>query len=482
MFWKTGARGGGLPGKRWSIARRLALMHICAVLISYLVFSSILYFKRVNYLETLESRELDDEIVTVRTMLREPKSRDILAGEMKDQLYAPKSSRLYLRIVDRAGRVVMESPGMSALLPVQIFSCAGPDRATCRLRTGNDEYFLLKAAKLSDDVFCGPGSVLQIAANTDDSISFTAELRLTLFLFVTGGLAFAFVCAVLVVRFGMKPVEEISRTAASINRRELHVRIDESSLPEELVPLAHSFNGMLTRLQDSFERLSHYSGNLAHELRTPLNTMMVEADIALSRERTPEEYRRVIASSLDEFGRLARVVDRMLFLARADVDQHDLSLQFLDVDGEVESVFDYYGDEAQEAGVTLEVSGWAPLYADQTLFRRALGNLISNALSHTPSGGVVSVVVRSTGSGTEVTVIDSGCGIEQEHLPRIFDRFYRPPGSELRNAHGSGLGLAIVKTILQLHRGTVSIVSRPGEGTRVTLCFPNSGSPTQTSC
>jgi len=205
---------------------------------------------------------------------------------------------------------------------------------------------------------------------------------------------------------------------------------------------------------------------------------MIESDIALSKERSPEEYRRVIASGMEEYGRLSWTIDRLLFLARADLEAHDLDRQRLELRVEVEDVLDYFFDSACENGVTLEVQGEATLWADQTLFRRAVSNLISNAIAHTPIAGAVIVRLKTLPDGTvRVAVSDDGCGIPEEHLPRIFDRFYRVESTERRKSEGTGLGLAIVRTIMLMHGGSVSIDSAPGRGTSVTLDFPPPAGP-----
>jgi two-component system, OmpR family, heavy metal sensor histidine kinase CusS len=476
MSWKTGKQGSiKLPEtltRRWSIARRLALLHILAVLVSYTVFGALFYAKRLKQLEQLSLGDLAAERGSVVAMMGEPDARTLLAYEIRSQQFEPVNLRPFMRILDREGRTLLESPWQERSIPRAAFPAPG---RTARWRNSRGENFLIESSWLPERRFAGAQGVLQLGINTHEEKELGSQLRLALAAFIVSGVVFAFGCAHFMVKLALKPLDDISRTARNITRRRLDTRINESALPADLISLAQSFNGMLGSLEDSFSRLSHYSANLAHELRTPINNLMMESDIALSKVRSPQEYQRVIASNLEEYRRLSWIIDRLLFLARADLDAQDLDWQRLDLALEVEEVFDYFSDAAQEAGVQLECQGTAVLRADQTLFRRALSNLISNALAHTQPGGAVVVTLRQGDQlATRVVVRDNGCGIDEQHLPRIFDRFYRVEAPDGRKTPGSGLGLAIVKTIVQLHGGRVELYSTPGKGTTVSLEFPGS--------
>jgi two-component system, OmpR family, heavy metal sensor histidine kinase CusS len=472
MFSKTGKAGSEvLPRRgRWSIAKRLALLHILAVLVSYLLFGALFYQRRMEQLEEMSSRDLQAEFSSVLAMMREPDALSLLRTELRTQQFEPDRLRPFIRVVNREQQAVLESPWSAGRIPIYAFP---PPGKTQRWNHRNGDTYLMGTFRLPNHLFSGPDALLHLAVNTHEAKDLGNQLRLTLVAFIASGTVFAFICGYFIVKLALKPLDDISQTAGNITRRRLDTRIDDSALPVELVSLAHSFNSMLERLEDSFTRLSHYSANLAHELRTPINTMMIESDIALSKERTPEEYRRVIASALEEYGRLSWTIDRLLFLARADLEAHDLDRQSLDLRAEIEDVLDYFFDSACENGVTLEVHGSAVLLVDQTLFRRAVSNLISNAISHTGVAGAVVVTIEQAGTlAARVRIADDGCGIDAEHLPRIFDRFYRVESGGKRQVEGNGLGLAIVKTIMRMHRGTVEIESEPGKGTTVTLDFP----------
>jgi two-component system heavy metal sensor histidine kinase CusS len=272
----------------------------------------------------------------------------------------------------------------------------------------------------------------------------------------------------------MRPLAAITRAAERVSAQDLHRRIDPERWPRELAALATAFDQMLARLEDSFTRLSQFSADLAHELRGPINNLMGEAEVALSRARSEAEYRDVLESSLEEYGRLSRMIDGLLFLARAEAAERRIAKTRLDARREVEAVIEFHDALADEGGVKVSCDGSATVSADPGMFRRAVSNLLSNALQHTPPGGAITITLSAApGGGAEVRVADTGVGIAAEHLPRLFDRFYRADPARAHSRGGIGLGLAIVKSIMEVHGGRVTITSRPGAGTTVILAFPS---------
>jgi two-component system heavy metal sensor histidine kinase CusS len=316
-------------------------------------------------------------------------------------------------------------------------------------------------------------ALLQIALDVSREDALIAGYRRRLGMVLIVGLLFSAGAGAIVARRGMRPLAEITRAAAHISATQLHERVNPARWPRELAALATAFDQMLDRLEASFERLSQFSADLAHELRTPINNLMGEADVALSKVRTPEEYRRVIESSLEEFAKLSRTIDGLLFLARAEHPDTHIQRAALDARKEIEAVGEFYDAMAQEQGVEVRCEGVATVHADPLLFRRAVSNVLSNALQYTPRGGsIVMSVAASADEGTTVRVSDTGCGIEPEHLPKLFDRFYRIDRARSHAPHNLGLGLAIVKSIVELHHGVVTVQSEPGKGTTVSLQFP----------
>jgi two-component system heavy metal sensor histidine kinase CusS len=210
-----------------------------------------------------------------------------------------------------------------------------------------------------------------------------------------------------------------------------------------------------------------------------VNNIRGEAEVALARARTVDEYREVVESCLEEAVRLSDLISDLLFLARADSPLTHLRRERVDVAELLVGVRDYYDASAEDGGISLTTDvGPEPVVAelDRTLVQRAVGNLVSNAVAHTPSGGSI-VLATTLGTGAEASTVrievsDTGEGIPPESLPKVFDRFYRVDSSRSQASGGTGLGLAIVQSIMLLHGGNVDIASRVGQGTRVTLRLP----------
>jgi two-component system heavy metal sensor histidine kinase CusS len=228
----------------------------------------------------------------------------------------------------------------------------------------------------------------------------------------------------------------------------------------------------LSRLEDSFRRLSEFSSDLAHELRTPIANMMTQTQVALSRARPADEYREVLYSISEEFDRLARMISDMLFLAKADNGQIVPRSAAVDLANEVRELFEFYDALAEDRGVGMALIGEGTVGGERLMIRRAISNLLSNAINHTPRGGRINVRIEEADGGkVRLAVENTGDGIAAEHLPRLFDRFYRIDPSRHRSTEGAGLGLAITKSIARAHRGTVNAYSADGL-TRIEILFP----------
>jgi two-component system heavy metal sensor histidine kinase CusS len=256
-----------------------------------------------------------------------------------------------------------------------------------------------------------------------------------------------------------------------IGPERLHERLSASSWPAELQPVATAFDAVLERLEDSFTRLSQFSADLAHELRTPIANLRGESEVALTRPRTPDEYREVIESSVAECERLSGIIDNLLFLARAEAAEGHIERTRFDGRAAIDKIAAYYRTIAEDRHVEIKCSGEGVIDADALLFSRAVSNLVDNALRFTPDGGAIAIAVAVNAGGAQVSVRDSGSGIAPEHLPRVFDRFYRADTS--RSSMGTGLGLALVKSIADLHGGSATADSELGRGTTVTLVLPH---------
>ncbi len=250
-------------------------------------------------------------------------------------------------------------------------------------------------------------------------------------------------------------------------------------MPSELAHLATTFNAMLDRLGASFERLQRFSADIAHELRTPVNNISGELQVALGKDRESQFYKDTMGSCLEECSRISRVMDSLLFLAHAENPRMEITKEAINLKRELQGAIDFYEPIATDNGIEclLDVDSSLELVAERTLFQRAVGNILSNALKKTAGPGFIGVTARQNDGEIEIEISDTGEGIAAEHLPHVFDRFYRVDASRSADSGGSGLGLAIVKSIAHIHGGEVRIQSQLGKGTAVFLHFPHFPSP-----
>jgi len=262
-------------------------------------------------------------------------------------------------------------------------------------------------------------------------------------------------------RRGLAPLREMRASVADITANRLDQRLPAAAIPVELAEVAETLNAMLARLEESFRRLSDFSSDLAHELRTPVSNLLTQTQVTLAKTRTLAEYQDVLASNAEEFERLSRMIADMLFLAKSD---HQLIVphpERIDLATEVRSLFEFYDALAEEKGIALTCSGSGAVSGDRLMLRRAVGNLLSNAIRHTPAGGRIAVRVDDAGPLVVLTVENTGDTIAAEHLPRLFDRFYRADASR-QHGEGTGLGLAITRSIARAHGGNAGVHSRDG--------------------
>lgn len=272
----------------------------------------------------------------------------------------------------------------------------------------------------------------------------------------------------------LAPVEALSQTAETISGQTLSTRLTLTAPYTEFQRLARTFNSMLDRLEQVFEGQRRFVADAAHELKTPLTAMKGNFEVMLQRPRSTEEYREAICSNLAEVDRLTAMTKSLLTLTQLAGERSPLVLETLDVSSLVEEVIDVLSVLAQEKNVQLQAECLPvpPLPGDASQLKQALINLLDNALRHTPSGGRICVRVNSQHESIAISVEDTGPGISAQHLPHLFERFYRVDQARDRQSGGTGLGLAIVKEIVEAHGGEVQAQSQVGKGTTLTITLP----------
>ncbi|MCO4860996.1 heavy metal sensor histidine kinase [Cupriavidus sp. WGlv3] len=274
-------------------------------------------------------------------------------------------------------------------------------------------------------------------------------------------------------RRGLSPLRTMASRARTVTAHKLDERMPVETVPVEMADLAATLNAMLERLQRDFARLSEFSSDLAHELRTPITNLMTQTQVVLSQPRDAARYRDVLASNVEELQRLSRMVSDMLYLAKTEHGITLPSAEPIEVADEVEALFDFYDALAEDKGVRLTLRGRGRITGDRLMLRRALSNLLSNALRHTPAGKGIVVEITPGADAVQVVVENEGETIRPELLPALFDRFFRADKSRARpesDGAGLGLGLAITQAIVAAHGGAIGVSSEAGK-TRFTLTF-----------
>jgi two-component system heavy metal sensor histidine kinase CusS len=461
------------PRAAWSLAGRLTAWYAGSAFALVLAATGYLYWALSASLDREDDHLLADQVRVLRGVLDErPGDWDAVRREAKEEFENRQHTQVFVRLTDSEGRAIVQTPDMDDVLPPTAFPPpAAESERGIDFHSSNGRDFRVLAVRVAGG---GQASVIQVGMDRSPEVELLAEYRRNL-AWVLG--AALIVCAAVgyrIARRGIRPVNLVTETARRINTANLGERIDARGLPAELLALADTFNRMLDRLEQSFGRLSRFSADIAHELRTPVNNLRGEIEVALAKRRTPDEYRDLLGSNLEECGRLARTIDSLLFLARAENPQTQIAKETFDVGVELATVREFYEAAASEQGVKLAVAVPDGVRAElnRPLFQRAVCNLVANAIAHTPPGGSVTLTAAADGDATTVAVTDTGRGIPEADRPHIFDRFYRADPVRNSSAGNVGLGLAIVKSIVELHGGEVHVSSEVGKGTRVAMSFP----------
>jgi len=451
-----------------SIASQLVLFFTLAAALLLCCGLGVFYWIVIRHAFTEDNTVLADKVSALIADFNEGGPK--LFGEELKARRAGQHAPYWIRVLDSEGHTVAETPGMNGLLPSGIFPRAqnstSPVRSPKDYRTDAELFSLMT---INEDS-AGQTYTIQVAQDRSSDEQVEREFGILLIVVLSGSILASALIAITVTRHGLRPLGEMTRSLERTGPTHLNERVAQTGWPRELQPLAVAFDDMLARLEVSFTRLSQFSADLAHELRTPIANILGEAQVALTRDRTPDEYREVIESTIAECERLSGIVDNLLFVARVDAAREPIERKQFDGRAALEKIATFYRTIAEDRHVTINCTGKGEIYGDPVLFGRAVSNLVDNALRSTPDGGTIQILIAVNGAHSEVVVRDNGRGVSPEHLPRLFDRFYRVDSS--RSSDGAGLGLALVKSIVDLHGGSAKIESEVNRGTTVTLTFP----------
>ncbi len=456
-----------------SLATRLTVLFTVAAAIVFPVFGWVISGEMENHFEegdTAELKVIADAVYQALAGVRSPSDLAPVERRFDDILIGHHSASLYIARDD--GRLVYASDPHPDLAAVSHATTESLERDSIQQRSQGGNTYRVLARRMGGDEDALPDvHTIVVATPIDYHLTFLAEFRRTLWLMVVSGIVIVSAMGWVAVRQGHTPLREIVNRMRRVSASEGAEEIPPETVPRELGDLAVSFNEMLRRVDESFRRLTNFNADIAHELRTPITNLMTQTQVSLSRARTVDEYQEILYSNMEEYERMAQMVGDMLFLAQQDNGASKRESADVDLAAEVRSLFDYYEGWAEELGVALSLDGKANIIGDRLLLQRALSNLLSNAIRHTPAGGSVRVTLRTTGDATTIVVENPGTPIPSADVLKIFDRFFRIDPSRQRRGEGAGLGLAIVKSIVDVHDGAIEATS-DDSGTRFRITIP----------
>jgi two-component system heavy metal sensor histidine kinase CusS len=450
--------------KTLSLTARISLLFAAGAAAVLLGLGWVVERSVESHFQEMDRHEMEGKLTLLRALFAGARGPEALSERMAAALVGHHHLSVTVRAAD--GRRWFSYGG--AEYPADLAAGDGPEATRWATWSAAGREFRGLSARLSDSA--GADNAVVIALDISHHRQFMDDFHRALA--IATALA-ALLTAALgwgATRAGLGPLRQVTQLATRLSASRLGERLPASGVPAEIDALTTAFNAMLVRLEDSFRRLSEFSSDIAHELRTPLSNLMTQTQVVLTRARSAEEYREVLASNMEEYERLARMIGDMLFLAQADNSLVTPRKEEVDLAREVARLLEFYEALAAESGVRLEAVGAVHVAADRLMLQRALSNLISNAIRHTRRGGTVSVRLAGE-AGQAVISVDNPGEIPAQHLPRLFDRFYTGDPARRASGEGAGLGLAITRSIVAAHGGSITASSEAGV-TRFRVVLP----------
>jgi two-component system heavy metal sensor histidine kinase CusS len=443
--------------QRRSLTLRIALL-FGAVSTTVLLICGFVIEKAIdNHFYTQDSHELNAIALAVESSLStlQPKSDLMLIRQRFDDImighHGPQ-----MHIYNKGKKLIYSNTSLD-LASVLPFTSDELTQGTVVPWSDSGHHYRVLIRQVAEP-FNGPYTLV-ITVSTDFHRHFLQEFRYILWFLIIGSIIILALMGWFVARQAHRPLNNMVKQIANINAGELATRIDTESVPLELNELSVTFNNLIQRLEESFNQLSNFSADIAHELRTPITNLTTQTQVILSQKRCVEDYQETLYSNMEEFERMTQMINDMLFLAKTDNGLQVLNNEKTDLRAEVNNLLDFYSALAEESEVSLFVTGQAQMYCDRLMFRRALSNLLSNAIRHTPAGETISMQLSSQEQQASIAIHNPGMPIPSNHIARLFDRFYRVDPSRQHDNEGAGLGLSITKLIVELHGGEISVTS-----------------------
>ena len=471
----------------FSLATRLTFFISLATIASFFVFTWVMIHSVKAHFEERDIHDLKQIGFTLETVLSHQEEPEKERLEILQNVVAGFAN-ISVLLLDRDNRPVFQSstgPDLNTLLNdpapgrdlraghVLLWRDPAPHQGmadSAQAQHSAWRIIMLPIGKKADGT---PAYNLLMALSINFHLHYINDLKNKLMIMASIISIIVIFIVLFAVYQGHKPIRSLSQQIKNISSTDLGVRLNNQNVPIELERLVISFNHMIERIEDVFNRQSNFSADIAHEMRTPITNLVTQTEIALSQPRNVKELEEVLYSSLEEFSRMSKMVSDMLFLAQADNNQLIPEKEKLDLATEIATVFDFFEALAEEREVALSLEGQAtPVEGDPLMLRRAISNLLSNAIRYTPRGSTITVHLRSGEGEVHISVENPGTPIAPVHLSRLFDRFYRvDPSRQRKDENSSGIGLAIVTSIITAHNGRVSVESDK-TSTRFILMLP----------
>lgn len=445
-----------------SLTARLALL-FALVAPCLLIVVGVLLGRAVEaHFAELDDHELRGKLALIENMLQRadsPPARDLLPQRLDEAFVGHDDIAVLLR--DGAG-VVSYALHPTAFRDQLLAGEQLPSGVTSWEKDG--QYYVGREQTMRLQAPAGTTAELSAAVGLDVTHhrKFLEATRVRLWLGISVAAVIAALLGWWVAHEGLTPLRRVTAIARGLSAERLGERLTEADAPVEVRDLVDAFNEMLGRLESAFQRLSDFSADIAHELRTPISNLMTQTAVSLARTRSADEYRDVLASNLEEFQRIARMVSDMLFLAKADNGRSPNPHESVALADEACALAEFYEALADEYEVKVVVRGNATVSGDRLMLRRAISNLLSNALRHSLPGSTIEIDVADEGPHATLRVQNHGDTIPTDQLSRIFERFHRASADRQHHGEGAGLGLAITRTIVEAHGGTVAVESANG--------------------
>ncbi len=460
-----------------SVRVRLTLWYIAILGATLVLFSALVYYQMSRSLY----KSVDRKILTISEVIASslaPNSRSVFSNieEKLAEKVGKQPSAKFIQLLDRSGNIGSKSLNLrNKRLPVSFEALKNASQGIVTYETkevfGEPLRIITYPVKRKGS---GIRSIVQVATSLAEVRDTLRRLIFILASVVPLALIIASIGGTFLANKVLKPISEINRITKEITSKNLGLRVPQPTMHDELGQLVETINGMIERLENSFKQIQQFTADASHELKTPLTILKGEAELALRKDRKPEEYRQYLESSLEEINRLSRLVQDLLVLSKADMGRLTLQKEPLNLASLAEACCEqcrFLGEE-KSIQVVFERPTDVWVMGDPYRLKQMFYNLIENAIKYSNPGQKVEILVEKNGGYAKVLVKDQGFGIAKEDLPYIFDRFYRVDKSRSREAGGTGLGLSICKWIAEAHNGKITVESSAGRGSCFTVWLP----------